>query len=205
MSDFSRILHEPVLLSYALNPFLSLWRLLKLHIMARWNGGRFRGHGSLRIKCAVIFQGCGELVISKGVSLGYRLAGGIKSPIILQPRDRTARIEIGESASLMNGCELIARTLIKIGRECRIGPYTLIYDSDFHGLAPDNRNDPGITQPVVLEDNVWIGSRATILKGVTICKDAVVAAGSVVTRDVPAGAIVAGNPAKLIGSVYDRG
>jgi maltose O-acetyltransferase len=58
---------------------------------------------------------------------------------------------------------------------------------------------------VILEDNVWVGSRTTILKGVTIGKDAVVAAGSVVTRDVPAGAIVAGNPAKLIGSVYDRG
>jgi acetyltransferase-like isoleucine patch superfamily enzyme len=88
--------------------------------------------------------------------------------------------------------------------DCRIGPHTLIYDADFHGLAPDQRDELGKTAAVHLEDNVWVGSRSIILKGVNIGRDAVIAAGSVVTKNVQAGAIVAGNPASQVGSVYEK-
>jgi len=71
-------------------------------------------------------------------------------------------------------------------------------------LGPDQRNELGKTAAVFLEDNVWVGSRSMILKGVNIGRDAVIAAGSVVTKSILAGAIVAGNPAVQVGSVYEK-
>jgi acetyltransferase-like isoleucine patch superfamily enzyme len=195
------VLQEPVL--FALPWFLlqSFYRVLLLHLMAWWNGGRCQIGRSVRIKHSAVFQGRGKLILSDHVTLGYRLAGARNMPIVLQPRDPGAVIFIKRSAALMNGCELIARTYIEIGEDCRIGPHTLIYDSDFHELSPDRRDEQGSSAPVVIGDNVWIGARVMILKGVSIGKDAVIAAGSVVTKDVPQGSIVAGVPAKQVGSV----
>ena len=87
---------------------------------------------------------------------------------------------------------------------CRIGPQTFIIDADFHGIAPDERNRPGETAPVLIGENVWIGARSVILKGVHIGKDSIIGAGSVVSKDVLPGEIVAGNPIKHMGSVYNR-
>ena len=87
-------------------------------------------------------------------------------------------------------------------------------DSDFHPLAPaarladtvalspvgDRKRRPAVeTRPVVIEDDVWIGYNATILKGVTVGAGALVAPGALVVRDVPPGAEVAGNPAVVVG------
>jgi acetyltransferase-like isoleucine patch superfamily enzyme len=74
-------------------------------------------------------------------------------------------------------------------------------DTDFHPLDPERRrNDPldGATRPVVIEDDVFIGMNSLILKGVRLGKGCVIGAGSVVTHDVPAGAVAAGNPARII-------
>jgi acetyltransferase-like isoleucine patch superfamily enzyme len=151
----------------------------------------------------VVFQGKGKLIIHDRVALGFDLAGALKTPILLQPREPESMIVLEEGCAIMNGCELISRISIHIGAKTLIGPSTWITDADFHGLAPDlRRNTPGKAAPVVIEDNVWIGAKVIILKGVRIGKDAVVAAGCVVSKDVPAGAIVAGNPMKVIGCVY---
>jgi len=72
----------------------------------------------------------------------------------------------------------------------------MIIDSDFHNVKDHNLD--GESGEIVIEDDVWIGAKATVLKGVRIGKGAVVAVGSVVTKDVPANAIVAGIPAKVI-------
>ncbi|MFC5535793.1 acyltransferase [Rhodocytophaga aerolata] len=69
-------------------------------------------------------------------------------------------------------------------------------DNDFHGV--ENRATPEKPAPVIIEDNVWLATRCTILKGVTIGKGAVVAAGAVVTKDVPPYTLVGGVPAKVI-------
>ena len=75
----------------------------------------------------------------------------------------------------------------------------MIYDSDFHDLAPKTRHESsGASKPVFIGDNVWIGSRAIILKGVEIGDNAVVAAMSVVTRSVPSNSLAAGNPARVV-------
>ena len=201
MDKVLKVVHEPVLLAYPLFLVQSFYRVLLLRLMAWWHGGRCRIGRSVRIKHPTRFQGRGTLILSNNVTLGYRLAGAASLPIVLQPREPEAVISVADDAALMNGCEFIARIQITIGANCRIGPHTLVYDSDFHDLSPERRDASGRSAPIVIGENVWIGSRAIILKGVSIGRDAVIAAGSVVTKDVPNGSIVAGNPARQVGTV----
>ena len=95
-----------------------------------------------------------------------------------------------------------------------VGWNATIADSDFHPLAPAERiadaiacsplgagrpRPPILAAPVVIEDDVWIGPSATLLKGICVGAGAFIEAGALVTRDVPPGARVAGNPARVIG------
>lgn len=107
-----------------------------------------------------------------------------------------AELYIGENCYINSGTIITASRSITIGKDCQLGFYCLVMDSDFHGV--EDRNSPPPPEPIVLEDNVWLGSRVIVLKGVTIGHDAVVAAGSVVTKDVPPRCLVAGSPAKII-------
>ena len=106
------------------------------------------------------------------------------------------RLEIGDGTFINAGVSLCAGDLVKIGSRCQIGPRVMIVDNDFH-VAGDPLRQPE-SRPVVLEDLVWLGAGAIVLKGVHIGRAATVAAGSVVTKDVPAGAIVGGVPARVI-------
>lgn len=159
---------------------------------------------NIKVEHPTIFQGRGKLVLQDGAWLGFGLAGAKTNPILLQPREAGSEIILEKNCAVMNGCELVARKSIRIGAHTRIGPQTLIYDSDFHEVHPELRHHTGKTEPVVIEENVWIGSRAIILKGVRIGRDAVIAAGCVVSRDVPAGSMVAGNPMSVIGEVLSK-
>ena len=84
---------------------------------------------------------------------------------------------------------------IKIGKGAKISHNVTIMDGDGHSMEYDGYIS---VKPIVIEDHVWIGTKSTILKGVTIGEGAIVAAGSVVTKDVPSHSLVAGNPAKVI-------
>ena len=88
-----------------------------------------------------------------------------------------------------------------------IGSGVLITDTDAHPLLPEVRRcgGRGATKPIVIEDDVFIGARAIILKGVTLGRGSVVGAGAVVTKDVAAGSIVAGNPATIVGTIPQNG
>lgn len=103
---------------------------------------------------------------------------------------------IGARCFIQQCCIFFDRGGITIGNDVFVGPkvnlITLNYD-----FTPGNRSAT-FCKPIVLEDGAWIGVGATILPGVTVGKDAVVAAGSVVTKDVPARAIVGGNPARIL-------
>lgn len=86
---------------------------------------------------------------------------------------------------------------IRIGRGVIVGPYTIIMDGDGHILKDDDYTSED-NKPIIVEDNVWIGTRSVILKGVIIGKGSVIAAGSVVTKDVPANCLAGGVPARIL-------
>ena len=96
------------------------------------------------------------------------------------------------------GATLLDNAPIRIGAEVMIGPNVQIYTAA-HALEADERLAGVETAlPVTIEDRVWIGGGAILLPGVTIGREAIVGAGSVVTRDVPPGVRVAGNPARIL-------
>ena len=154
---------------------------------------------SVPVRC----QGQGSLNLGARNVLGYRGAARLGTgEILIQPRAPASEIIIGEGNSFNNNVSIVANERILIGNHCLIGDMVAIYDCDFHELAPGTRNrSHGQTAPVTVEDNVWLGSRVVVLKGVTIGQNSVVGAVSVVTRSVPPNTIVAGIPAKVIGSL----
>lgn len=109
-----------------------------------------------------------------------------------------ATLDIGSRTFINYGCSISAAELVRIGPRCNIGSHVIIMDNDFHSLDPDHRLDIPPSAPIIIEENVWIGVRATVLRGVTIGAGSVVAAGSVVTKDVPPRTLVGGLPAKVI-------
>jgi len=102
---------------------------------------------------------------------------------------------IGDYVGMNEGVSIMAVHEVTIGDYTLIADYVAIHDTDFHELAP---GVPVKTAPVRIGRNVWIGRNAIVLSGVTIGPNAVVAAGSVVTSDVPANTIVGGSPARVI-------
>ena len=97
---------------------------------------------------------------------------------------------------LLNGCLIAAVKRIEIGDSTIIGPKTSILDTNGHGID----DAPTKVAPIKIGSHVWIGQGVIILKGVTIGDNSIIGAGSVVTKDVDSNTIVAGNPAKKIGS-----
>lgn len=110
-------------------------------------------------------------------------------------------ITLGKRIFINSGCKFQDQGGVTIGDDCLIGHSVMIATLN-HDLSPSRRADMH-PAPVVIGSNVWIGSNATILPGVTIGDNAVVAAASVVTKDVPANAIVVGSPARVVRSVTD--
>lgn len=142
----------------------------------------------------ILKSACGSC--EKGVTIGKQCKiSGIKN------------IEIGKNSSI-GGRALILCTRAKliIGNYVMIGPQVTIITGDHKINAigkymvnvSDSEKDPENDLPVVIEDDVWIGANSTILKGVTIGEGSVIAAGSVVTKNVPAYTVVGGVPVKII-------
>jgi len=90
-----------------------------------------------------------------------------------------------------------AATGITIGDSCMMASSVYITDSDWHGIY-DRLDYIGATSPVTIGNNVWLGDSSIVCKGVAIGDNSIIGAGSVVTRDIPAYTIAAGNPAKVI-------
>ena len=125
---------------------------------------------------------------------------GPNHPVILATLQEKARLEVGANFSITGGT-LAATESIAIGNNVTVGVNSMIFDSDFHPLVPDQRrlsSAGGRSAAVLIEDDVFIGLNCLVLKGVTIGRGSVIGAASVVTKDVPAGVIVAGNPARVV-------
>jgi acetyltransferase-like isoleucine patch superfamily enzyme len=112
----------------------------------------------------------------------------------------SGRLTIGHETNVNGlGTKFLIADAITIGAGCTFSWDVQLLDNDFHTMTVDGVQQPSAA-PIVIGDRVWVGTRAIVLKGVTIGDDAVIAAGAVVTKDVPAHAVVAGMPAKVIGT-----
>jgi acetyltransferase-like isoleucine patch superfamily enzyme len=130
-----------------------------------------RSGGSLKINGSV------------GIGRGSRILVG-----------ENALLVIGENTAMHGASTIIAENEVSIGSNCMISWDVQIMDTDYHKIYL-NEKISNLPQSIVIEDNVWIGSKATILKGVRIGKGSVVASNSIVTKNVEPYTLVAGNPA----------
>lgn len=105
-------------------------------------------------------------------------------------------LEIGSRVFINYGVSISAHNHVKIGSRCQIGNYSLIMDNDYHQAG--DKTMLGQSKPIILEDDVWLGARVIVLKGVTIGQGAVIGAGSVVTRDIPPRSVAVGQPARVV-------
>lgn len=125
---------------------------------------------------------------------------GANHPVILTTWQPGAVLEAGINFRMTGGAICAAKAVI-IGNNVAVGANSIIVDTDFHPLDSAQRKTrpaEGKTATVVIKDDVFIGMNCLILKGVTVGQGSVVGAGSVVTKDVPPGVIVAGNPARIL-------
>lgn len=177
--------------------FLKSWLVLK------GNGCAFSNFRTNGVPYVMVARG-GFLSIGKD----FKMNNGIKgNPIGCYERctffvDRKAKLIIGNNVGISQAA-LISYCSIKIGDNVKIGGGVSIYTTDFHSLNPEIRKTQYDLQnrciaPVIIEDNVFIGAKCIILKGVTIGQNSIVGAGSVVTKSIPADEIWGGNPAKFI-------
>ena len=130
---------------------------------------------------------------------------GVFQRVILKTVGHGAKIVIGDDVG-MSGCTITAATSVTIGNHVLLGSGCLITDSDLHPVDPEDRRAgyAGASCPIVIEDDVFVGARAIILKGVTIGKGSVVGAGAVVAKSAPPYSVVVGNPAKVVGDSRDE-
>ena len=185
-------------------------RLLPLMIYQRLRVWKYKFFSDIH-HCDSLAR-CHQPVLMVGlgkVQLGNCNLGVWPSPyylngyIHIEARDVTASVEVEDGVWINNNAAIIAeRSTIRIGANTLIGSEFTVYDSDFHDMHPDRRQSGSHEcRPVNIGKNVFIGSRVTVLKGVTIGDNAVIAAGSVVSKDVPNDMIAGGVPARVLGKV----
>jgi acetyltransferase-like isoleucine patch superfamily enzyme len=145
---------------------------------------------SVRLQGRVYISGCGDVVLGKGVSIV-----GTVVPVEFVTY-ASGRIEIGNHTFINYGSSIAARASVQIGSHCHLGHYTFVMDNDQHDIIRRTELPP--SNPVIIEDHAWIGSKTVILPGVRIGSRAVIGAGSVVTKDIPPRCVAAGNPARVL-------
>lgn len=183
-------------------PWNLAWQRAKRTYYTGYYSTRYKslGRGAC-ISCPSYTQAGYEYIsIGKDTHLGH----GVVLNVV--PADGVAEPElvIGDSCQIGDSSHITAARSIKIGNHVLTGKRVLISDNNHGYITPDEIGIPPLERlvvspgPVVIDDNVWIGEKASILSGVHVGRGAIIAAHAVVTHDVPPGAIVAGIPAKVI-------
>jgi acetyltransferase-like isoleucine patch superfamily enzyme len=174
------LIHEPALRYRC--------RTLGKHLRLYGTPPRIMGDGHIDIGHDVEFGECCSLIVGLGLPTPAHLA-------------------IGDDVHIGSHNVICAASAVRIGNFCRTAPFVCIYDTDVHPQDAQLRRArlgpmaAVATAPVVLEDDVWVGAGAILLKGVTVGRGAIIGAGAVVTRDVPPYALAAGNPATVVARI----
>lgn len=158
---------------------------------------------NLNIIGLIALSNSGNISIGSGTKINsskYKnlIGGDTRTSIVVQ---KGAKLNIGKNVKISNSAFQCFNS-ISIGDNVMIGGSCKIWDTDFHSINPEVRkvtpNDGANTAPIFIKENVFIGGFSIILKGVTIGENSIIAAGSVVTKNVPSNEIWGGNPAEFI-------
>lgn len=187
---------------------LTVWRMSSAWF---FKSKRVKLDGRVRMIGFPIIRNYGMIKIGSGCdirSLSRFTAMGVVQRCVLHAMMPSSQIHIGSQCG-MSGVVICSKELVEIGDRVQLGSGVVVCDTDFHSLEANRRGSEddlamATSAPVMIGDDCFIGARAMILKGVSIGERAIVGAGAVVTKDVPAGTIVAGNPARVIKQVESR-
>lgn len=189
LSRLTDLRHSPWIQQIASG--LSRFRGLRQAAKFDRHGSVFAGSG-LRIR-----KRFAQIELGDGVKFGHGVGIGAAGR---GPSD-LAVLRIGAHTIIGDRTHINCQTSVSIGTHCAISWDIEILDADMHTIVSEDGQALPNRAPVVIEDRVWIGTRALILKGVTIGHDSIVAAGAVVVHSIPPHSICAGNPAKVIRQV----
>ena len=148
----------------------------------------------------------GSIIIGKNFTCLNKVDSnsiGLIQPCFFNYAMDGARLTIGDNVGI-SGSTINCATSITIGNNTNIGSGCIITDTDshpIHWMVRRKNAEPAPTKPIIIGDDVFIGARSIILKGVTIGDGAVIGAGSVVTKDVPSRVVACGNPAKVVKAI----
>jgi acetyltransferase-like isoleucine patch superfamily enzyme len=170
-----------------------LWSDGRAVVTARWYLRRASSVGSrVRLRGRPIVVNQGRMVIGSRVQL---VSTAAKLELVTLPG---GTLDVGERTLINYGGSIAAAESIRIGARCLIGTHAIIMDNDFHRIEPERRLEWPESRPIVIEDNVWLGARVTVLGGVTIGEGSCIGAGSVVIDDIPPRSLAVGVPARVI-------
>jgi acetyltransferase-like isoleucine patch superfamily enzyme len=167
-------------------------------LKSRWRNFYYRAlgvniEGYVWLRAIEISRNWSDIVLEKSVALD-------KGVVLLCSGPPQANKLIIRSGTYVNRYTVFdAHQQLEIGRDCMIGPHCYLTDAD-HGTEPGRsvKEQSMKKSPVIIEDEVWLGSHVVVLPGVRIGKGAVVGAGSVVTRDLPSDSVAFGSPARVV-------
>jgi acetyltransferase-like isoleucine patch superfamily enzyme len=182
-----RFPRDYIFCSIKLGTWNSSWRFYGLPIIKK--------HRKATIEIGNNFTAC---------SSPYYNSLGVFQKVTIKVLSSESILKVGENVGI-SGASISCSLSINIGNNVLIGSGAVITDNDAHPINPFRREEASqiLKRPVLIEDDVFIGARAMILKGVTVGKGALIGAGAIVTSNVPPYSIAAGNPAKVVGDVRD--
>jgi acetyltransferase-like isoleucine patch superfamily enzyme len=172
---------------------LLLLRATTAYYKARYRGKATFGTG-VKVHGRLLIEGPGRVEIGDGVAFDVSW----QQPTRISTLGSDTTVTIG-AGCYINGMEVVAADDVVIGPGCIIGD-ALIMTTDFHSTARDRRDPHAVVRrgPVTIGANVWLARRTTVLRAVTIGEDSVIALGTVVSADVPAGSVVAGSQQRVV-------